>query len=91
MSWENVSSVILNLFYVFLLVRMIMMKAPNMSGYSASAPGTFRAMYCLQNCPTGFPINSSKVALHARATLEAPEMKKKTFLKTNFFLHMTLN
>lgn len=59
-----------------------------MSGYSASTSGAFIGMCSLQNCPMGFPINSSKVALHARATLEAPGVKKKTVLENNFFLYI---
>lgn len=47
-----------------------------MSGYSANTPGAFMAMYSLQNCSMRFPINSSKVALHARATLDVPDMEK---------------
>lgn len=44
-----------------------------MSGYSANTPGAFIDMYSLQNCSMRCPINSSKVALQARATLDVPE------------------
>lgn len=47
-----------------------------MSGYSAKMPGAFMDMYSLQNCSMRFPISSSKVALHARATLEVPKVEK---------------
>lgn len=57
-------------------VRVIMMTTANMSGYSANTPGAFMAMYALQKCSMRFPTNSSKVALHARATLEVPEVEK---------------
>lgn len=60
---------------MFLPVRVIMMTTANMSGYSANTPGAFMDMYSLQNCSIRFPTNSSKVALHARATLEVPEME----------------
>ena len=53
-----------------------MMTTANMSGYSANIPGAFIDMCSLQNCSMRFPINSSKVALHARATLEVPEMER---------------
>lgn len=53
-----------------------MMKTANMSGYSANIPGAFMDMYSLQKFSMCFPINSSNVALHARATLEVPEMKR---------------
>jgi len=49
-----------------------MMTTANMSGYFAKTPGAFMDMYSLQNCSMRFPTNSSKVALHARATLEVP-------------------
>lgn len=60
----------------FLPVRVIMMRTANTSGYPAKTPGAFMDMYSLQNCSMRFPTNSSKVALHARATLEVPEMEK---------------
>lgn len=53
-----------------------MMITANMSGYFANIPGAFMDMYSLQNCSMRLPTNSSKVALHARATLEVPEVEK---------------
>lgn len=61
---------------VFLPVSVIMMRTANMSGYCANIPGAFMDMYSLQNCSMRLPTNSSKVALHARATLEVPETEK---------------
>ena len=52
-----------------------MMITANMSGFSASTPGAFRAMCVRENSPMGFPISSSNVALQARATLEVPAKK----------------
>lgn len=57
-------------------VSVNMMRTANMSGYSASTPGAFMDMCSLQNSSIRFPINSSKVALHARATLEVPNTEK---------------
>lgn len=57
-------------------VRVNMMITANMSGYFANIPGAFMDMYSLQNCSMRLPTNSSKVALHARATLEVPEVEK---------------
>lgn len=63
---------------VFLPVRVNMMQTANMSGYSANIPGAFMDMYSLQKSSMRLPNNSSKVALHARATLEVPEMEKES-------------
>lgn len=60
-------------------VRVIMMKTANMSGYSARKPGAFMLMYRLQNSSMCLPISSSKVALHALATLEVP-VRRKVFM-----------
>ena len=72
-----------------------MMTTANMSGYAASIPGAFIGMYSLQNCSMRFPTNSSKVALHARATLEVPEMERGLLLVTFsyfvFQLHVNTN
>lgn len=56
-----------------------MMTTANASGYSANTPGAFMDMYALQKCSMRFPINSSKVALQARATLDVPEEQKDTW------------
>lgn len=55
-----------------------MMQTANTSGYSDSIPGAFMDMYSLQKYSMRFPNNSSKVALHARATLEVPVMEKES-------------
>lgn len=60
---------------LFIPVSVIMMITANMSGYSASTPGTFIDMFSLQNCSMRFPTSSSKVALQARDTLEVPGMR----------------
>lgn len=60
-------------------VSMIMMKTANMSGYSARTPGAFMVMCRLQNSSMCLPISSSKVALHALATLEVP-VRRKVFM-----------
>lgn len=52
------------------------MTTANASGYSANTPGAFMDMYALQKCSMRFPINSSKVALQARATLDVPDEQK---------------
>lgn len=53
-----------------------MIRTANMSGYSANTPGAFMCMFSLQKCSMRFPTSSSKVALHARATLEVPEQER---------------
>lgn len=60
---------------------MNMMRTANMSGYSASIPGASIDIYSLQNSSMRFPTNSSKVALHARATLDVPDMKNRNMKK----------
>lgn len=59
-------------------VRVIMIRTANMSGYSAKKPGAFIVMYRVQNSSMCLPISSSKVALHALATLEVPVQRKYT-------------
>lgn len=53
-----------------------MMKTAKMSGYSARMPGAFMVMYVLQKSSMCLPMSSSKVALHARATLDVPEEQR---------------
>lgn len=55
-----------------------------MSGYSANIPGAFMDMYSLQNCSMRCPINSSKVALQARATLDVPEAETDQVKRCSF-------
>lgn len=77
---------------MFLPVRVNMMRTANMSGYSASTPGAFIDMCSLQNSSMRFPTNSSKVALHARATLEVPGAQKvqRSFSNQLFPLNKTV-
>lgn len=49
------------------------MSTANMSGYSAKNPGALMLMWSLQNISIWFPMSSSNVALHARATLDVPK------------------
>lgn len=67
-------------------VRMIMMKTANMSGYSARIPGASIVMYRLQNSSMCLPISSSKVALHALATLEVPVQRQVFKLQPTHYL-----